>query len=314
VNLAPSPLPPNLLPPMNTAPPGFQIERDLPPGFAAFYRPLHERFSKRQQELIEKRKAALARAHAGHLPTYLPPSEATTTDWKIALPSWCRDQRNQMTGPADEADLVVKMLNSGAPGVMLDLEDSMANEWSHILLGLDNVIAALYGELTYDDAKRGATIGINPSETVIWTRVRGLHVSQAGVYPDETTSASLFDLALLVYRLDLDRLKRPLCIYIPKSEAAEEALWWRDLFQALAQLKGRPKDEIKAMALCEAHRWRSNWKSLPSTCASICSGSISAAGTTWRASSTLPSPIPIGSCPTATRSRTTCRSFKTCGT
>jgi malate synthase len=238
---------------MNSTPKGFQIERDLPAGFAAFYEQLHERFTPRQQELLAKRHVALARAHEGMLPDYLPPSEATTTDWKIALPAWCQDQRNQMTGPADEADLVVKMLNSGAPGVMLDLEDSMANEWSSILLGLDNVIAALYGELTYDDAKRSATIGIKPSETVIWTRVRGLHVSQAGVYPGETTSASLFDLALLVYRLDFERLRHPLCIYIPKSESAEEALWWRDVFQAVALLKGRPKDAIKAMALCEAH-------------------------------------------------------------
>jgi len=27
----------------------------------------------------------------------------------------CADQRNQMTGPADDHELVVKMLNSGAP-------------------------------------------------------------------------------------------------------------------------------------------------------------------------------------------------------
>ena len=252
MRLAPS-SPPNLLPVMNAAPPGFAIERDLPAGFAAFYRPLHERFTPRQQELLAARKIALARAHEGSLPGYLPPSEATTADWKIELPNWCADQRNQMTGPADEADLVVKMLNSGAPGVMLDLEDSLANQWDHILAGIDHVIAALYGELTYEDAKRGATIGIKPSNTVIWTRVRGLHISQAGVYPDDITSASLFDLALLIYRLDLDRLRHPLCIYIPKSESALEALWWRDVFQALALFKGRPKDEFKAMALCESH-------------------------------------------------------------
>ena len=40
-----------------------------------------------------------------------------------------------MTGPADDAELVVKMLNSGAPGVMLDLEDSMVNEWEHQRIG-----------------------------------------------------------------------------------------------------------------------------------------------------------------------------------
>jgi len=241
------------LPPMNVAPPDFDIERDLPAGFAAFFRPLHERFASRQQELAARRKAVLARAHEGELPVYLPASEATTTDWTIALPDWCLDQRNQMTGPSDDGELVVKMLNSGAPGVMLDLEDSMANAWPNIMLGLDNVVAALYGELTYDDAKRGQSIGIVPSSTVIWTRVRGLHVSQAGVYPGELTSASLFDFALLAYRVDFARLAHPLCIYIPKSESAEEALWWRDLFQTVAVLRGRPKDDIKAMALCEAH-------------------------------------------------------------
>ncbi|MBD5634879.1 MAG: hypothetical protein IAI49_10405 [Candidatus Eremiobacteraeota bacterium] len=157
-----------------------------------------------------------------------------------------------MTGPADEADLVVKMLNSGAPGVMLDLEDSMANEYDHTVLGIANVIAALYGELTYEDKKRGGTVGIKDTSTVTWTRVRGLHLNQAGVL-DELTSASLFDLALLVYQLDLSRLKHPLAIYIPKSEAAEEAFWWRDVFEALAGLKGVPKDYIKCMALCEAH-------------------------------------------------------------
>src|SRR6202051_5240096 len=211
-----------LLPPMNVAPPRFDIARDLPAGFAAFYRPLHDRFTARKQEHIAQRKAVLARSHEGQFPDYLPSSEATSTDWKIELPAWCRDQRNQMTGPADDAELVVKMLNSGAPGVMLDLEDSMANQWSHILLGLDNVIAALYGELTYDDAKRGATIGIKPSQTVIWTRVRGLHVSQAGAYPGEVTSASLFDLALLVYRLDFYPVEQPLFASIPEIHAAAE--------------------------------------------------------------------------------------------
>jgi malate synthase len=237
---------------MSCAPAGLSAERDVPAGFAAFYRPLHERFTPRQVRLAARRKDVLAASLRGERPTYLAPSVATTADWNIELPAWCRDQRNQMTGPSDEADLCVKMLNSGAPGVMLDLEDSMANEWSHAMLGTRNVLAALYGTLTYDDAKRGRTVAIEPSSTVTFTRVRGLHLSQAGIY-DEPTSASLFDLALLVYQVDFARLRHPLCIYIPKSEAAEEALWWRDLFQTLAELKGQPKDAIRCMALVEAH-------------------------------------------------------------
>ncbi len=238
---------------MNTAPADFSIERDLPSGFAAFYRPLHERFAPRQRELAAKRRSVLANSLAGVRPTYGPPSEATTQPWRVDLPQFVIDQRNQMTGPSDDRELVVKMLNSGAPGVMLDLEDSMANGWDQLLDGMGNVIASLYGELSYEDRKRGGTVAIKPSTTVQFTRVRGLHLSQAGIYPDETTSASLFDLALLVYQLDLSRLKHPLAIYIPKSESAEEALWWGDVFGTLAEYKGKPKDYIKCMALVESH-------------------------------------------------------------
>jgi malate synthase len=238
---------------MNVAPAEIAREGDLPAGFAEYLLPLHERFTLRQQALTRARAVRLERAHQGQLPTYLPPSEATTTNWRIELPAWCADQRNQMTGPADDAELAVKLLNSGSPGVMLDLEDSMANTWEHLMLGHRNLIAALCGELTYDDQKRRRTIGVEPSSTVVWNRVRGLHISQAGLLRDAFISASLFDLALLTYQLDYRRLKHPLCIYIPKSESAEEALWWRDVFDAIIEAKGWDSGSIKAMALIEAH-------------------------------------------------------------
>ncbi len=238
---------------MNVAPAGFAIERDLPAGFAEFYLPLHRRFTPKQQNLARARKERLTRAHAGELPTYLSPSDASRDAWRIDLPAWCADQRNQMTGPADDAELCVKMLNSGAPGVMLDLEDSMANTWEHLMLGHRNIVSALYGELTYEDVKRGGTASIKPSQTVVWNRVRGLHLSQAGVIAHAATSASLFDLALIAFRLDRERLSHPLCIYIPKSESAKEALWWKDVFDALIESKRWPRDSIKAMALIESH-------------------------------------------------------------
>lgn len=241
------------IPPMNSAPEGWSLERDAPPGFAAFYRRLHGTFTSRQQALAAKRRTVLDASHNGRYPDYLPASTATTTEWRIELPKWVLDQRNQMTGPADDAELSVKLMNSGAPGVMLDLEDSMANTWSATMTGVKNCIAALYGELSYDDAKRGRRVGIESSSTVAWVRVRGLHLSQAGIIPEEVTSASLFDLALLVHQLDFAKLKHPLAIYIPKSESAEEALWWRDVFQALAAAKGMARDYIKCMALVEAH-------------------------------------------------------------
>jgi malate synthase len=157
-----------------------------------------------------------------------------------------------MTGPADDAELVVKMLNSGAPGVMLDLEDSTVNEWEHQRLGVENILAALRGTLTYADKKRDRVVAIQPGPVVIWIRPRGLHIHQAGIF-DEPTPASLFDVARIVYRVDPSELKHPLCFYIPKSESADEALWWRDVFQAMAAARGWPRDYIKCMALVESH-------------------------------------------------------------
>ena len=237
----------------NTVPPEFNADTDLPPGFMSFLLPLHGELTARQQSLARQRAAVLAAAHRGKKPNYLPPSEATTGDWTIPLPAWCADQRNQMTGPADDAELVVKMLNSGAPGVMLDLEDSMANHWSNLRLGIDNILSALKGELTYFDAKRNRTVGINESNTVVFTRPRGLHISQAGVLAQELLPASLFDVAMVAYQVDADKLRHPLTFYIPKSESAEEAVWWCDLFQAVENAKGWPRGYIKCMALVESH-------------------------------------------------------------
>ena len=243
----------NRIVPVNTAPADFDPERDLPEGFLDFLAPLHASLTLRQRALVERREHALEEAHAGKLPSYLPPSTATMSSWRIALPEWCADQRNQMTGPADDAELVVKMLNSRAPGVMLDLEDSTANTWEHNALGIKNILEALTGRLSYFDRKRNSTLGINPSPTVIFTRPRGLHLHQAGVLPGEVLPASLFDVAMVAYRVDFNALTHPLCIYIPKSESADEALWWRDLFQMIARLKGLPKNAIKCMALVESH-------------------------------------------------------------
>ena len=238
---------------VNSAPAGFDAARDLPKGFVEFLLPLHREFTPRQQQLLEKQPAALAASQQGRLPNYLPPSAATQEDWRIALPDWCQDQRNQMTGPADDAEMVVKMLNSGAPGVMLDIEDSMANTWPHLMLGIKNILSALRGELSYFDKKRNRTVTIQPSKTVYLLRPRGLHLRQAGVLPGEILAASLFDVGLLAFQVNPAELKHPLTFYIPKAEAAEEAFWWRDLFQAISRAKDWPKDYIKAMVLVESH-------------------------------------------------------------
>jgi malate synthase len=249
---APLPYTEGLLP-VNAAPHDFDAESGLPAGFLEFLTPIHAALTPRQHWLLARREQALADVRVGKLPDYLPPSLATMQRWRIELPDWCRDQRSQLTGPADEAEVVVKMLNSGAPGVILDLEDSCANCWEHTICGIENILDALAGRLTYHDRKREKTVRIAPSNTVIFTRPRGLHLHQAGIFPGELLPAPLFDVAMVAYQANFEQLRHPLCFYIPKSESADEALWWRDLFRMIAQAKGVAPDAIKCMALVESH-------------------------------------------------------------
>jgi malate synthase len=239
--------------PVNCPPSTFDQGTELPAGFLKFLLSLYRALGPLQGSLISRRASRLSAAGRGQLPDYLPASPASSEPWRIELSDWCKDQRNQMTGPADDADLVVKMLNSGAPGVMLDLEDSVANAWPNIQRGIENIVAALHGELTYFDRKRNRTVSIYPSSTVIFTRPRGLHVHQAGIIAGELIPASLFDVALVAWKVDASRLKHPLCFYIPKSESAEEAVWWNALFDAIEKARGWQRGWIKCMALVESH-------------------------------------------------------------
>ena len=172
-------------PRINHAPPDFNAQRDLPKGFYEFLESLHREFTPRQKELVKKRVEILNASHDGKLPNYLPNNATAKGNWKVKLPKFIEDQRNQMTGPADDAELVVKMLNSGAPGVMIDLEDSMANAWENLEKGIENSLSALHGDLKYYDKKREKEVAINDSSTVTMIRVRGLHLSQANVFPNE---------------------------------------------------------------------------------------------------------------------------------
>src|ERR1700757_2086507 len=92
LNLALTPLPfSNRIVPVNRAPKDFDPERDLPQGFLDFLAPLHAALTLRQRALVARREYALAEAHAGKVPSYLPPSRATMGSWKIELPAWCAD-------------------------------------------------------------------------------------------------------------------------------------------------------------------------------------------------------------------------------
>lgn len=195
----------------------------------------------------------------GIKPQYKNRDDLPKFEWRAPLPEWLVDQRNQMTGPANDAKLCVKMINSHSPGVMLDLEDSCANTPDVILDGHVNAKACIHkkSSLCYWKNEKDAVCIDPDSPSKVFLRVRGLHMGQ--MLPSKTknaryVSASLFDLAWFFWDLELDLLRHPPLVYIPKTESAAEALWWKNAFATIEQIKRWPTGTIKCMALVESHQ------------------------------------------------------------
>ncbi|MBI4377172.1 MAG: isocitrate lyase/phosphoenolpyruvate mutase family protein [Elusimicrobia bacterium] len=244
----------------NAAPVPVAKTEELPQGIADFFRALHNEFEPRRRLLLAARERVLRLAHQGAMPDYPADSEAVSGDWKIQLPEWARDQRNQITGPADNAKILVGMCNAGDPGCMPDGEDSIVSDWAHARLSHVNTVAAIRGTLSYLDPGSGKTSRIKPSAQLMFYRPRGLHLDEPEAVPGQTISAPIVDLAAVFYETaDLRRnsvkhaeLRRKLCFYIPKVESAAEAAWYSDLLAAMEAAIGVPVGLTKVMFLIES--------------------------------------------------------------
>ncbi|MBI4425481.1 MAG: hypothetical protein HY554_17250 [Elusimicrobia bacterium] len=236
-----------------TAPP-------LPEGLQAFLLALERDFEPRRGELLAARARALALAHAGRLPGYRTGSEAQRGAWRIELPPWARDQRNQITGPADNAKLLIGMLNSGAPGCMPDGEDSITTDWRNVRAAQQNTVAAIEERLSAVHPETGARLAVRPSAQTVFYRPRGLAMSETRAIAGRALSASLFDLGAVFFQTRERRkaagsdaaLSAKLCFYVPKVESAEEAGWFSDLLAAMEAACGVPAGSTKIMFLIES--------------------------------------------------------------
>ncbi len=229
------------------------------PELLGFFIPLQRAFEPRRRILLDARRRSLEKAHLGDMPGYRPESEATSGGWRLTVPDWARDQRNQITGPADNAKLLVAMCNTKDPGCMPDGEDSITTDWDRVRAAHRNTAAAIKGTLTFTDAA-GKTTAIKPSKQAMFYRPRGLALDETNVIPGETVSGSLFDLAAVFFETADQRreavknpaLQAKLCFYIPKTESAEEAAWFSDVIAAMETAIGIRVGTTRIMFLIES--------------------------------------------------------------
>jgi malate synthase len=234
------------------------------PEFRAYLVHLWDEFTPRADALRAKRDARLARAlEQGRLPEPLPPSVATTSDWKVPpVPKDLATPGIEISGPCSITSMFINALNPGpegerAEGDLDDDEDSAGHRLIDTVRACHNRLAAVNHELQYVDRERNREYRIAPGELPFFMhRERGLHLDEPEVTVDgRPVSAAILGTALTLYYPGRAQASRGqgIYFYLPKVDGAEECAWYRDLFDRSRALLPFLKDAtIRAIPLVEA--------------------------------------------------------------
>jgi malate synthase len=217
-------------------------DRLLTPAFNELLATLHDRLNARAVTLRAERARMLAAAHAGRPPAPLPPSSATSGDWKVPpVPDELRRPGIEISGPCSITSMFINALNPGpegerAEGDLDDDEDSGGHRLVDTVRAAANRLAAVNRELYFNDTERKREYKVAPGELPFFMhRERGLHLDEPDVRIDGTpVNAALLGTALTLFyagRAQADR-GQGIYFYLPKLETPDEARFYRELFDA----------------------------------------------------------------------------------
>ena len=232
--------------------------------FIAFLVSLHDEFTDRIHQLRQKRREVLTKAlNQGVLPDFLPPSEATTTNWMVPdVPEDLKRPGIEITGPASVTNMFINALNPGpdgtrAEGDLDDDEDAGGHRFIDTLTSARNRLAAVERTLEYTNPITSKHYSIQDGEIPFFMhRERGLHLDEEEVSIDGIPiPAAILGTALTLFYAGRAQIGRGqgVYFYLPKMEAAEEAALWRDFFDFSSQYLNLPKSAvIRAIPLVES--------------------------------------------------------------
>lgn len=206
-------------------------------------------------KLLNYRKIFQQQINQGHLPDFIPETQAIREgDWQAApIPKEVQDRRVEITGPVDRK-MIINALNSGANVFMADFEDSNSPTWNNCLNGQLNLIDAVRGTIQFDDPQSGKRYRLNDKVAKLMVRPRGWHLVEAHYQCEgKPISASTFDAGIFLYfnaQTLLDQGKHP-CLYLPKIEHYQEAELWDVLLSKAESNLGLPPNSIKVTVLIE---------------------------------------------------------------
>ena len=232
--------------------------------FIVFLVSLHDEFTDRIHQLRQKRREVLTKAlNQGVLPDFLPPSEATTTNWMVPdVPEDLKRPGIEITGPASVTNMFINALNPGpdgtrAEGDLDDDEDAGGHRFIDTLTSARNRLAAVERTLEYTNPITSKHYSIQDGEIPFFMhRERGLHLDEKEVSIDGIPiPAAILGTALTLFYAGRAQIERGqgVYFYLPKMEAAEEAALWRDFFDFSSQYLNLPKSAvIRAIPLVES--------------------------------------------------------------
>ena len=238
--------------------------RVLTPAALALVATLHRALDGDRRALLADRDVRQRAWDAGALPER-EATPAASGDWRVApLPADLLTRRVEITGPVNDARMVINMLSRGADGeradaAMLDFEDSMMPAWANVIAGVENVAGAARGDLqAVKTDGAGAvvkTYALDPDDMpLLMVRVRGLHLDESNVRVDgRPVAGGLLDLALCAAHSApaLAASGRTPAYYVPKVEHHAEAAWWDRLFSMVEDELGLGRSTMRATFLIE---------------------------------------------------------------
>lgn len=233
------------------------------PAFVDLLAHLHDRLNSRAHTLRAKRAEMLRRAHDGALPTAATASAVAAGDWRVPpVPEDLRTPGIEISGPCSITSMFINALNPGpegerAEGDLDDDEDSAGHRLVDTVRAAHNRLAAVNRELAFVDQERGKEYRIAEGELPFFMhRERGLHLDEPDVTVDgEPVNAAVLGTALTLFYAGRAQTGRGqgIYFYLPKLETAEEARWYRDLFDASRERLPFLRDAvIRAIVLVES--------------------------------------------------------------
>ena len=185
-------------------------------------------------------------------------------DWKIKPYSeYLQNRHVELTGPGNDAKMVINALNSNASGYMFDMEDSMSPTWYNVINAQSNMRKLCRNTLTatkkdndgniIKEYKQNTYISKNKSP-ILFLRARGLHMNETNfLVNDAQIPATLFDIGTHLFHNGHKLLKNSAgpYIYMPKMESYEDAIYVKKLIKQIEEELYLPKGSVKVTALIE---------------------------------------------------------------